>query len=264
MAFIGLNGIVIHHRVLGNPEGHPLVFLNSLGSDFRIWEEVVPHFLDRFRVVLYDMRGHGLSDAPSAPYAMDDHANDLLALLDALGIKEAAIVGLSVGGMAAQHVAVRAPERVRALVLCGTAAKIGTPEMWAERVEAVQRAGIEPIADRILERWFKDTFRRMRAADYAGWRNMLVRTPPHGYVGTCASIRDADLTRDAPQIRAPTLCIVGEADGSTPPEIVQGTAELIPYARFEVMENAAHIVCVEQPAALAALVHRHFREAGLV
>lgn len=264
MAFIRANGIVLNHQILGKPEGATLVFSNSLGSDFRIWEEVVPAFLDQFRVILYDKRGHGLSDMSPAPYAMDDHADDLLALLDALDIEEAALVGLSVGGMIAQRVAVKAPQRVRALVLCGTAAKIGTAEMWNERIAAIEHAGTEAIAERILERWFTASFREMRSADYAGWRNMLVRTPREGYVGTCASIRDADLTQDAAQIKVPTLCVVGEVDGATPPDLVLRTAELIPHARFEILAKAAHLVCLEQPAALAALIRRHLKEVGLV
>ena len=128
MAFARINGIVLHHQVVGPTDGPALVFINSLGSDFRIWQEVVPAFADRFRVVLYDKRGHGLSDAPPAPYTIDEHADDLLGLLDHLGIERFSLVGLSVGGMIAQRMAVRAPERVQALTLCCTAAKIGTPE----------------------------------------------------------------------------------------------------------------------------------------
>ena len=264
MAFTRANGIVLHHRVLGRTDGPALVFLNSLGSDFRIWQEVVPAFLDGFRVVLYDKRGHGLSDAPAAPYTMDDHADDLMALLDLLHVKSAALVGLSVGGMIAQRIAVRAPERVGALVLCGTAAKIGTSEMWAERIAAVEGEGIGSIADRILERWFTTSFRETRLDDYAGWRNMLVRTPVHGYAGTCASIRDADLTADASRIQAPTLCAVGDQDGSTPPDLVRNTASIIPGARFEIIERAGHIPCIEQPAVLTKLINQHLRETGLV
>ncbi|MGO4571613.1 3-oxoadipate enol-lactonase [Microvirga sp. 2TAF3] len=264
MAFTRANDIVLHHRVLGRSEGPVLVFSNSLGSDFRIWREVVPAFLDRFRIVLYDKRGHGLSDAPPAPYTIDDHADDLLALLDRLGIGPAAIVGLSVGGMIAQRLAVRTPDRVSALVLCDTAARIGTPETWNERIAAVESTGIESIAERILERWFTPFFRETRDADYVGWRNMLIRTPAHGYAGTCAAIRDADLTADASRIKAPTLCVVGDQDGSTPPDLVRGTAKLIPGAHFEIIHGAGHIPCIEQPDALTALIDHHFKEAGLV
>lgn len=264
MAFVRANGIVLHHQVIGRPGAPALVFNNSLGSDFRIWQDVAPAFTDRFRVVLYDKRGHGLSDAPPAPYTMDDHTDDLLALLDHLRIESASLVGLSVGGMIAQRAALRAPERVSALVLCCTAAKIGTPELWAERIGAVERGGIEPIAESVLQRWFTPDFHAARRDEVSGWRNMLVRTPSHGYAATCAAIRDADLRRDADKIAAPTLCVAGDQDGSTPPDVVRGTASLIPGARFELIDGCGHIPCVEKPAVLTHLIQRHLQEIGLV
>ena len=264
MAFIRANGIVLHHQVLGRDDAPALVFNNSLGSDFRIWQEVAPAFAERFRVVLYDKRGHGLSDAPPAPYAMDDHTDDLFALLDHLGIESAALVGLSVGGMIAQRAAVRASHRVKALVLCCTAAKIGTSELWAERISAVEKGGIEPIVENVLQRWFTPHFRETKPDEAAGWRNMLVRLPAHGYAGTCAAIRDADLTADASKISVPTLCVAGDQDGSTPADVVRNTAGLIPGARFELIEGSGHIPCVEKPAALKQLLQRHLQEAGLV
>ncbi|MBZ6077894.1 3-oxoadipate enol-lactonase [Microvirga puerhi] len=264
MAFIRANGIVLHYQVLGRSDGPALVFSNSLGSDFRIWQEVAPAFLDRFRVVVYDKRGHGLSDAPPAPYSVDDHVDDLLALLDTLGIRKAAVVGLSVGGMIGQRIAVREPSRVSALVLCCTATKIGTAETWAERIAAVEKHGIEAVVEGVLTRWFTSAFRSERADECAGWRNMLVRTPRDGYAGTCAAVRDADLTADAGRISVPTLCVAGDQDGSTPPELVSQTAALIPGAAFRVIAGAGHIPCVEQPRALTALIETHLKEAGLV
>ncbi|MBM6583619.1 3-oxoadipate enol-lactonase [Microvirga sp. BT689] len=264
MAFARVHGIVLHHQVLG-PSGRPaLVFINSLGSDLRIWEEVAPAFTERFRIVLYDKRGHGLSDAPPAPYTIDDHTDDLLSLLDHLGIEEASLVGLSVGGMIAQRMAVRFPRRVQSITLCCTAAKIGTPELWAERIGAVETGSIESIADSVLQRWFTPRFHETQADDLAGWRNMLVRTPVHGYAGTCAAIRDADLRQDAGRIAVPTLCVAGDQDGSTPADVVKGTVDLIPGARFELIDGAGHIPCVEKPAALSGLIQQHLQEAGLV
>ncbi|WP_230530936.1 3-oxoadipate enol-lactonase [Microvirga roseola] len=264
MAFIRANGIVLHYQVLGRAGAPTLVFINSLGSDFRIWQEVAPAFADHYRVVLYDKRGHGLSDAPPAPYTMDYHVNDLVALLDHLKVAKAALVGLSVGGMIAQRMAVHFPDRVAALTLCCTAAKIGTADLWAERIAAVETGGIEPLVDNVLQRWFTPAFRETRPDETTGWRNMLVRMPAHGYAGTCAAIRDTDLTADAGRIAVPTLCVAGDPDGSTPAEIVQGTANLIPNARFALIESCGHIPCVEQPAALASLIGGHLREAGLV
>jgi 3-oxoadipate enol-lactonase len=264
MAFTRVNEIVLHCQELGRADGPALVFINSLGSDYRIWQDVVPTFADRQRIILYDKRGHGLSDAPPAPYTIDDHTDDLLALLDHLTIDRAAVVGLSVGGMIGQRIAVRAPERVQALVLCCTAAKIGAPELWAERITSVEDGGIEPIADNVLQRWFTPLFRETRPDEVTGWRNMLARTPDHGYVGTCAAIRHADLRPDAGRIAAPTLCVAGDQDGSTPADVVKGTADLIQGARFALIDGAGHIPCVEKPAVLSRLISQHLQEEGLV
>jgi 3-oxoadipate enol-lactonase len=264
MGFTRVNGVVLHHQVLGPSEGPVLIFINSLGSDLRIWQEVAPALTEQFRVVLYDKRGHGLSDAPPPPYSIDDHTDDLIALLDYIGIERASVVGLSVGGMIAQRMAVRLPDRVQSITLCCTAAKIGTPELWADRIGVVEQDGIEPIADAILQRWFTPPFRETRADELAGWRNMLVRTPAHGYAGTCAAIRDADLRPDAGLIAVPTLCVAGDEDGSTPAEVVKGTADLIPGARFALIEGAGHIPCVEKPAELSEIIKQHLKEAGLV
>ena len=180
------------------------------------------------------------------------------------GSSVSSLVGLSVGGMIAQRMAVRAPERVQALTLCCTAAKIGTPELWAERIAGVESGGIEPLADNVLQRWFTPLFRETHADEVAGWRNMLVRTPAHGYAGTCAAIRDADLRPDAGRIAVPTLCVAGDQDGSTPADVVKGTADLIPGARFALIDGAGHIPCVEKPAVLSTLIKEHLQEAGLV
>jgi 3-oxoadipate enol-lactonase len=264
MAFASINGIVLHHQVIGPSDGPALVFINSLGSDFRIWQEVVPAFAEDFRVVLYDKRGHGLSDAPPAPYTIDEHADDLLGLLDHLGIERFSLIGLSVGGLISQRLAARCPERIQTITLCCTAAKIGTPELWAERIAGVESGGIEPLADNVLQRWFTPLFRETHADEVAGWRNMLVRTPAHGYAGTCAAIRDADLRPDAGRIAIPTLCVAGDQDGSTPADVVKGTADLIPGARFALIDGAGHIPCIEKPAVLSTLIKAHLQEAGLV
>lgn len=262
MAFVQANGFTFHVADSGGRERPAIVFSNSLGSDFRIWQEVADRLAGRYRILLYDKRGHGLSDAPPGPYTIDDHTDDLLALLDHFGIANAAVVGVSVGGMIAQRLAARAPQRVKALVLCSTATKIGTAESWAARVEAIQAGGIASIADAILVNWFTPGFRRGRAADYAGWRNMLARMPVEGYIATCAALRDADLHTDAGRIAAPALCVAGAHDGSTPPDLVRATADLIPGARFTVIGDAAHIPSVEAPDVLAGLIENHLREAG--
>lgn len=262
MAFARVNGIVLHHDVRGNADAPALVFSNSLGTDFRIWDEVAARLAGDFRIVLYDKRGHGLSEAPPAPYTIDDHVGDLAALLDHLGIARAAVVGLSVGGLIAQGLAAARPDLVAALVLIGTAPKLGTVETWNARIETVAAKGIAALADDILPRWFTAAFRSPDNPAFAGYRAMLARSPAEGYAGTCAALRDADLTASTRALRPPALCLVGDQDGSTPPDLVRATAALIAGAEFEVIAGAGHIPCVEQPAATAALICDFLRRTG--
>ena len=182
-----------------------------------------------------------------APYSIDDHVGDLAALLDAHGIRwrdRHRAVGRRHDRPSSRR---RAARLVRLLVLCDTAHKIGTPEMWNARIDAVRASGLASIADAVLERWFSVEFRQARAADLAGYRNMLTRNPAEGYIGTCATLRDTDLTSAASRLTQPTLCLVGEEDGATPPALVRSLSELIPNAAFETIPNAGHLPCIEQP-----------------
>ena len=251
MPFGRFNDLVLHFTDSGAPNARPVVFANSLGTDLRIWDEVVARLGTGLRILRYDLRGHGLSEAPPAPYALDDHVRDLAALMDARGIKDALIVGLSVGGMIAMALAGKRADLARALVLSDTAHKIGTREMWDARIAAIQEAGIASIAEALLQRWFAVEFRARRPADLAGYRNMLTRMPVEGYVGTCATVRDADLTDIAGDLALPALCLVGAEDGATPPDLVRSLAALLPDGRLEVIPSAGHLPCVEQPDLMA-------------
>lgn len=255
MQFLTVNDVTLHYRLIDGPAGRPaIVFINSLGTDFRIWREVVGHLAGDFPVVTYDKRGHGLSDLGQVPYSIEDHALDLAALLDRLNVRDAVICGLSVGGLIAQALVVRRPDLVKGLVLCDTAHKIGTADGWNSRIATVERDGIEAIADGIMKVWFTPDFHAGRPADLAGCRNMLTRQSPVGYAATCAALRDADLTESTKRIDLPTLCVVGDQDGSTPPDLVLSMSKLIRGASYKVIENAGHIPCVEQPAALAEMI----------
>lgn len=255
MQFARINDVTIHYQIIGGPADKPvLVFANSLGTDFRIWRDVIVRLAGDFAIVLYDKRGHGLSDLGQMPYSIEDHATDLAGLLDFLSVKNAIICGLSVGGLIAQSLYQRRPDLVRALILCDTAPKIGSTESWNARIAQVEAEGIESIVDSIMERWFTPAFRRPENTAYAGYCNMLIRQPVAGYGATCAALRDADLTEAAARIAVPTICIVGDQDGSTPPDVVLSTAKLIPNARYEVIKDAGHIPCVEQPEALSEVI----------
>lgn len=264
MDFRALNGVVLHVQDLGAADKPALVFANSLGTDFRIWDDVVARLAEHFRIVLYDKRGHGLSELGDPPYSLDDHVGDLAALLDDLAIERAVICGLSVGGLIAQGLYMARPDLVAGLVLSDTAPKIGTAETWGQRMAAIEDGGIASIADAILERWFTEDFRESDPIALTGWHAMLTRTPKAGYLGTCAALRDSDLTEQAREIAVPALCVVGEEDGATPPALVKQMAELIPGARYEAIAGAGHLPCIEQPAVLADLILDFARENDLV
>lgn len=247
-----LGEVQVHWREDGDPAGAPVVFANSLGTDLRLWDEVVARLPAGLRLIRYDMRGHGLSSCPPAPYAMGALVRDAERLIEAAGAEGAVVVGLSIGGMVAQGLAVKRPELVRALVLSNTAVKIGTPEMWHGRIAAVREGGIEALADAVLERWFAPAFRA--TPEIAAWRAMLVRTPAEGYVGACAAIAGTDLMTPTSGLRLPVLAIAGDCDGSTPPDLVREMAGLIPGARFHLIRGAGHLPCVEKPDDYAAVL----------
>lgn len=260
MRFVHINGATMHYEVSQAGDGRPaILFVNSLGTDLRIWQHVLPKLSDEFALVTYDKRGHGLSDLGEPPYSVEVLAQDLAGLIDHLEIPNLVIVGLSVGGLIAQKLYALRPDLVRGLVLSNTAHKIGTSESWQARISAVESGGLGSILNGVMEKWFTPRFRVPSNAAYRGYCNMLLRQPVSGYIGTCAAIRDADLTETAKRIAVPVLCIAGRQDGSTPPELVKAMADLIPSARHEVIEDAAHIPCVEAPAVHAALI-RGFME----
>jgi 3-oxoadipate enol-lactonase len=255
MQFVHINGAAMHCDVLHAEDGKPaIVFINSLGTDARIWHHVLPKLADDFTLVTYDQRGHGLSDLGEPPYSIDLLARDLAGLIDHLELRDVVLVGLSVGGLIAQGLYALRPELVRGMVLSNTGHKIGTADSWQSRILAVEQGGIGSILDAVMERWFTPAFRVPGNAAYDGFRNMLVRQDAQGYSGTCAAIRDADFTQAAGKIAVPVLCIAGANDGSTPPDLVKSLADLIEGARYEVIEDAAHIPCVEAPAVHAALI----------
>ncbi|MEM6619638.1 MAG: 3-oxoadipate enol-lactonase [Pseudomonadota bacterium] len=246
-----VNDAALHYRIDGPKNGAPVVFANSLGTDFRTWDQVVAA-LPEYRVLRYDKRGHGLSNDPDTGWDMGHLVGDAAALMDALGFASAAFVGLSVGGLIAQGLAAERPDLVKLLVLCDTAARIGNDDMWNARIEAVTTGGISSIAPGILERWFAPDF--FNSADFPMWRTMLVRTSNQGYARVSAAIRDTDLMESTSALRLPTLAVVGDCDGATPPDLVRETAALIPGARFEIIRGAGHLPCVEKPNAFAALL----------
>ncbi len=255
MQFANINGINIHYQVISAPEDKPtIVFSNSLATDFRIWRDCIVRLVGDCSIVMYDKRGHGLSDVTKSPYKLDDHVNDLAGLLDHLGISNAVICGLSVGGIIAQGLLFLRPDLVRAMILCDTGAKIGDEKMWNERIEAIKEGGLGSVVEANMKRWFTPDFHKNRADELQGYKNMFTRQPLEGFLGTASAIRDTDLRAAAVQVKVPTICIVGDQDGSTPPEMVLALAKMIPEARYEVIKGCGHIPCVEQPEILVEII----------
>ena len=262
MHLADLGDVRLHYRIDGDPGGAPVVFANSLGTDLRLWDAVLPLLPEGLKFIRYDKRGHGLSSAPPAPYSMAALVGDAEALLDHLELRDCVFVGLSIGGMIAQGLAAKRLDLVRAMVLSNTGAKIGTPDMWDERISAVQADGIESLADAVMERWFSREFRARPELEL--WRNMLIRQPVAGYAGCSAAISGTDLYSPTSGLRLPVLGIAGDEDGSTPPDLVRETVDLIPGSRFHLIRGAGHLPCVEQPQEYARALSRFIREVGHV
>lgn len=258
MQALDANGVTLHVQEAGDPNGAPVVFANSLGTDLRLWDALIPLLPDGLRLIRYDKRGHGLSDCPDGPYAMDDLTADAEGLIEGLGLGPVTFIGLSIGGMVAQNLSSRRPDLVRALVLSNTAAKMGDPAAWVDRIAAINADGLASMEDAILDRWFGPAFRTTPVA--ALWGAMLTRTPQAGYVGCCAAIAAADLTEATRALCLPTLTIAGSHDGASPPDLVAATSALIPDAQFHVIEGAGHLPCVENPAAYAAILNPFLKE----
>lgn len=246
------SGLALHYSDQG--AGMPVVFSNSLGTDMRVWEPLLPHLPDGLRIIRYDTAGHGLSDfAGERPISA--HAQDLAALLDHLSINAAVVVGLSVGGLIAQALYQARPDLIRALVFCDTAHKIGTVDIWNERLALIEKGGIEAQEDAIVERWFTAPFRETNPA-FALWRNMLTRTTVKAYCSLGRAIRDADFTAEAAGITVPALCICGAEDGSTPPALMQAFNEMLPNGTYVQIAECGHLPCVEQPKTLSAHIRK--------
>lgn len=262
MKVLDLGDVRLHYRVDGPADGPPVVFANSLGTDMRLWDPILPLLPKGLRLIRFDKRGHGLSTCPPAPYTMGALITDTEQLLDHLQVRDCVFVGLSIGGMIAQGLAVKRLDLIRAMVLSNTAAKIGTPDMWSERIEGVRQGGIEALADAVMERWFSKDFRATPELEL--WRNMLTRQEDEGYMGCSAAISGTDFYTTTATLRLPTLGIAGAEDGSTPPDLVRETTDLIPGSQCHVIRKAGHLPCVEQPEEYAGLLTQFLRDIGHV
>jgi 3-oxoadipate enol-lactonase len=250
----------IHIRDEGPKGGPVIVFSNSLGSDLHVWDAVVALLPAGMRVIRYDMRGHGQSSVPAGAYTMGQLVGDAEAVCDACDVTDAMFVGLSVGGMVAQGLAVKRPDLIRAMVLSNTAAKIGNPDFWADRIALVRKGGMAGASATIIARWFGRDFASTPAV--APWKAMLEAAPVDGYCGVCAAISGTDFYTPTSGLRIPTLGIAGTEDGSTPPDLVRETVDLIPGSQFALIRRAGHLPCVEKPQEFADHLGDFLRATG--
>jgi 3-oxoadipate enol-lactonase len=262
MRQVTINGGGINVVESGSPDGPAVVFVNSLGTDLRVWDDVLPRLPAGLRLIRYDKRGHGLSALEPASRTVQAHSADLAAVLDQLRVQAALVVGLSIGGMIGQTLAVTRPDLVAGLVLLDTAHRIGPASNWDTRIAAVRDGGLAAIAEAVMERWFSATFRRDQPGKVAAWRTLLEQTPVEGYVAACEAVRDADLSELSPRIGVPTRVAVGSEDQATPPELVRAAAALIKGAGFELIEGTGHIPPVERPDLVAAIIRTQLGELG--
>jgi len=251
-----MNAIDVSYDITGPDDEPVLVLSNSLGSTGAMWDPQVPTLARRLRVVRYEHRGHGGSPVPPGPYSLDDLGADALALLDRLGLEHVHWCGLSLGGMVGMWLAINAPERIDRLVLCCTSARLGPPEMWAQRAETVRAEGVEAVADAGIGRWLTEDFIAREPEKTAAVRAMLVATPDEGYAGCCAAIEHMDLIPELGAVRAPTLVIAVRQDPATPPEHGERIGAGIPGARLELVD-AAHLATIEQPVVMTDLIAEH-------
>ncbi|HEY1330171.1 MAG TPA: 3-oxoadipate enol-lactonase [Actinomycetota bacterium] len=246
--------VEVHHRVDGPDGAPPLLLSNSLGSALAMWEPQADALSDRSRVIRYDHRGHGDSPVSPGPYGIEDLGADALALLDRLGVSDAHVCGLSLGGLVAMWIATRAPERVRTVTLCCTTAWFGPPDPWLERAAIVRAAGTDAVADTVVGRWFTPAFAAGHPDVIARMRAMIANTPSEGYANCCGVVAGTDLRPDLGSIRAPTLVIAGAQDPAVTPAVAADLAAAIPGARLEVIDPAAHLANVERPDVVTGLI----------
>lgn len=259
MSRVALPDLSLEVVVEGAPTAPPLVLVHSAGADHRMWDGAMPAIAGSFRVIRFDLRGHGRSDVPPSPYTLDDLGDDLVRVLDSLEVETTHVVGASLGGLVALWLVARHPERVGRAVFAGTAARIGSPETWEERADAVRRGGMEAVVDLVMARFFSERFRRSRGDVVSRFARVLRRQSPEGYVGTCLALRDADLRAEVGRIRAPSLILVGSEDVSTPPSDAEDLAASVPDARVTVVAGAGHLCTVERSEEFERIA-RHLAE----
>jgi 3-oxoadipate enol-lactonase len=258
MPFLEIGYLRVHYALTGAPNAPAVVLSNSLGTNFSMWDPQVPALEKEFRVLRYDTRGHGQTVVTPGPYTIEQLARDVLRLLDALRLDRVHFCGLSMGGMIGMWLGVHAEKCLNRLVVCNTAARIGTAEIWNARIENVRKAGMRAIAPAVVERWFTPEFRAASPEAVAPVQRMLESTSPEGYIACCQAIRDMDQREAISAIRVPTLVIAGGKDPATPPAEGRFIAGRIAGAQYVELDTA-HLSNLEASAKFTAELIRFLK-----
>ncbi|WP_347473918.1 3-oxoadipate enol-lactonase [Acinetobacter thermotolerans] len=242
------NDAQINYQTFGDASKPALVFSNSLGTKYSMWQPQIEHFQQDYYVICYDTRGHGASSAPQGPYSLEQLGQDIVNLLDHLNIAKAAFCGISMGGLTGQWLAIHKPERFSQVIVCNTAAKIGQEQAWQDRSALVREQGLAPIAATAASRWFTDPFIQSNPAVVAELSNDLGAGSPEGYANCCEALAKADVREQLSSIQIPVLIIAGQQDPVTTVADGQFMQQRIANSKlFEI--NASHISNIEQPEA---------------
>jgi 3-oxoadipate enol-lactonase len=252
------DGARIDYSIAGAASAPPLLFINSIATTRELWARQVARLAKSFRVITYDARGHGFSQVTAGDYTIGQLGRDALAVLDDARAETANVCGISLGGITAMWMGVHAPRRIRSLVLANTAARIGTVEMWRERIAFVKQQGMATLADLTMPRWFTEGFRAREPHTIEQFRTMVASSSQDGYLSCCAALRDEDLREAIDGIRCPVLCIAGNFDPATPPEALQFINGRIAGSKL-VCLDAAHLTNVEQHEGFTAALSSFLR-----
>ncbi|MCM0028525.1 MAG: 3-oxoadipate enol-lactonase [Polynucleobacter sp.] len=245
---IHANGIKMAYQIDG-PEAAPVVVMsNSLMSSLEMWDDTIVALTAHYRVLRYDTRGHGQSEVTPGPYSIELLANDLVGLMDALQIKKAHLVGLSMGGMICQFVGAHFPERVASLSLCDTASEMPPRSLWEERFAIAREQGLRGLVDGTIKRWFVAGFIASSPAKIEQVRTMILSTPVNGYIACASAVRDMAQSTMLLKITAPTMVLVGRQDPACTVNQATVLHRLIQHSSMHIIDDAAHLSNIEKPA----------------
>jgi 3-oxoadipate enol-lactonase len=251
--------MTLHHLFEGRGDAPVLVLSHSIGTSLELWDANVPDLAKEARVLRYDHRGHGRSPVPPGPYAVEDLAADLLDLFDELDLERVSLCGLSLGGAVGLYLGATAPERLDRLVVACSSLTFDPPERWQERAELVRADGMAAVSHTAVQRWFTERTQQNEPELVERFRLRLETTSPEGYAASCEALMRWDFHDRVGEVRVPTLVIAGAGDMATPPDEVELIADGVPDGQFELVEEAAHFVNVEQPREFSRLVLDHLR-----